>query len=104
MTEPDLPTLERAVLAVGGVAALHGGVHGTIATYLPGRRIRGLRVEDGEAHVHLTLYEGTDLIAVADAVRLAVARVLGHESRSVVVTIEDLVPYPPELSTPQESS
>lgn len=93
MTDVDLPTVESAILAVDGVAALHGGRHGTVASYLPGRRITGFRLADDEAHVHLAIYEGRDLAAVAEAVRAVVARLTGRDSRSVVITIEDLVPH-----------
>ena len=39
-----------AVIAVPGVAFLHGGVFGEIGTYLPGRRVSGV-AEIGRAHV-----------------------------------------------------
>ncbi|MFD4183444.1 hypothetical protein ACFWPB_20405, partial [Rhodococcus sp. NPDC058514] len=40
-TEPaDL--IADAVLAVPGVAGLHGGMFGEVATYLPGRRVLGV--------------------------------------------------------------
>ena len=36
-----------AVLSVPGVHDLHGGVLGEVATYLPGRRVNGIRLLDG---------------------------------------------------------
>lgn len=89
-----LMALESAVLAVDGVAALHGGAYGTVASYLPGRRVTGLRLDNAEAHVHLALYEGSDLSAVAEDVRAVVAGLTGRDSRNVVITIEDLLPRP----------
>lgn len=96
----ELAALESAVLAVDGVAAMHGGAFGTVASYLPGRRITGLRLDDAEAHVHLALYEGADLSAVAESVRAVVAELTGLESRNVVITIEDLLPRPTFAPTP----
>lgn len=101
---PDFAALSAAIVAVEGVAALHGGAHGTVATYRPGARAKGLRVEEAEAQVHLTVYEGVDLAAVADSVRLAVSRELDRPPASVVITIEDLIPRPPARTTPQEST
>lgn len=94
MTDLDLTAVANAVLDVDGVAGLHGGLHGTIATYLPGRRLSGLRVDDEQAHVHLALFEGHDLGAVAESVRRVVADRLGRDSQSVVIIVEDLVPLP----------
>ena len=95
MTQAGPAELERAVLQVPGVAGLHGGEHGTVATYLPGRRVRGLRVEEELAHVHLAVFEGYELVDVADAVRASVAGLLQRDPQTVVITIEDLVPQPP---------
>lgn len=63
-----------AVLAVDGVAGLYGGLFGEIGTYLPGRRVPGVRVDaTGNAEVHVVLRWGAPVPATADAVRLAVS-------------------------------
>ncbi|MGL5861474.1 MAG: hypothetical protein ACRCY9_09490, partial [Phycicoccus sp.] len=62
MTTPATPDLAdrvaEAVLAVPGVAGLHGGTFGEVATYLPGRRVIGIRLNDVAAEVHVTVVYG----------------------------------------------
>ena len=45
--------LAAAVLAVPGVAALHPGMFGEVGTYLPGRRVAGIRITDNVVDVHV---------------------------------------------------
>ncbi|WP_305092416.1 hypothetical protein [Prescottella sp. R16] len=91
MTAPapgtDIDRAAAAVSAVPGVTGLHGGEFGTVATYLPGRRITGLRVDDGHCDVHVTVRYPVDLFATADRIRTAVHAILGIP---VDVTIEDV--------------
>jgi len=85
-----------AALAVPGVSGLHGGEFGTVATYLPGRRITGISIRDDACAVHVTLRYPADLIATADRVRDAVRAVVGVP---VDVTIEDLTDALPHDET-----
>ncbi len=62
-----------AVLAVPGVVDLHGGAFGEVATYLPGRRVHGIRLRPDHAEVRVTLAVGSSVRDTAHAVRLAVA-------------------------------
>ncbi len=78
-----------AVLGVAGVAALHGGAFGEVATHLPGRRVAGIRLRDDGADIHLTLFFGASVGATAQRVREAVAGVVPG---AVHVTVEDVVP------------
>jgi uncharacterized alkaline shock family protein YloU len=80
--------LAAAVLAVPGVAALHAGTFGEVASYLPGRRVVGVRCNDGQVEVHIVVLWGVPVAATADAVRSAVAA-LG--ARTVDVTVQDVV-------------
>ncbi|CBH49627.1 hypothetical protein [Prescottella equi] len=85
---PDIADLAAtAALAVPGVSGLHGGEFGTVATYLPGRRITGISIGADACAVHVILRYPADLIATADRVRDAVRAVVGVP---VDVTIEDL--------------
>jgi len=59
------------VLAVDGVIALHGGVFGETATYLPGRRVPGVRLSQESTDLHLTLAYGRPSL---DVVSLAAPR------------------------------
>lgn len=81
------------VLAHPAVAGLHGGPFGTIASYLPGRRLVGVRVgeapEPVEVSVVLRLGAG-GFPEVAAQLRAALAGVLGA-GRQVAVTVSDVV-------------
>lgn len=88
--------LVAAVQAVPGVHGLHGGMFGESATYLPGRRVAGIRRTDEGTEVHVTLLYGYPVRETANAVRLAVAAIVPGP---VHVTIEDVVPAGPEDSS-----
>lgn len=85
------------------VAELHGGPHGTTATYLPGRRVVGVHVgthADGVevavvAHLHRPLPE------VAAELRQAVRGVLAAADVPVHVTIADVVT--PDVVIPDDA-
>ncbi len=90
---PGLPLeiadlIEQAVLKVPGVSALHGGAFGEVATYLPGRRVSGIRVRDDLSEVHVVITWGTPVLATASAVRRVVHALVGTP---VNVTIEDII-------------
>lgn len=77
-----------AVLAVPEVRDVHAGVVGEVATYLPGRRINGVRVSDeGDAEVHVVLEFGASIQEATDRVRAAARGVVGGR---VDVTVEDV--------------
>ncbi len=83
------------VLAVPGVAGLHGGVFGEAATYLPGRRVRGIRLHHDGTEVHLAVLYGSDVRVTAAAVRTALTGVVPtpiHVTVEDIVTVEDTVP------------
>lgn len=79
--------VRTAVLGVAGVVGMHSGLFGEVATHLPGRRIDGVRLRPDRAEVHVVLDWGAPVLAVADAVRAAVAAVTGT---SVDVVVEDV--------------
>ncbi len=76
-----------AVLAVRGVTGLHGGMFGETATYLPGRRVPGVRLTENVADIHLSLTYGGPVFATAQQVRTAVAALVPGP---VNVTVEDV--------------
>ncbi|NYE34974.1 hypothetical protein F4692_000078 [Nocardioides cavernae] len=76
-----------AVLAVPGVHDLHGGVLGEVATYLPGRRVNGIRLLDGVTQVHLVLEWDAQMAATVDQVRSAVAAIVPG---AVHLAVEDV--------------
>jgi len=87
---PGLELADRvaaAVLTVRGVTGLHGGMFGETATYLPGRRVPGVRLTEDVTDIHLTLTYGAPVFATAQQVRTAVAALVPGP---VNVTVEDV--------------
>ncbi len=78
-----------AVLTVRGVIGLHGGMFGETATYLPGRRVPGVRLTEDVTDIHLSLAYGSPIAATAQQVRDAVAALV---TGPVDVTVEDVAP------------
>lgn len=83
--------LVDVVLGVSGVEGLHGGVFGEVATYLPGRRVTGIRSRGEDVDVHLVLAWGQPVLATADRVREALRP---HVRGLVHVTVEDMMAPP----------
>ena len=80
-----------AVLAHPGVARLSGGPFGTIASYLPGRRVVGVRLplEDNDpVEIAVVARMGMPLPLLADELGAAVVAVVGPVA--VDVTIADV--------------
>jgi hypothetical protein len=75
------------VLAVPGVLELHPGRFGEVATYLPGRRVSGIKLGADVVEVHVVAAFDTPLRAVAQQIHAAVAAVV---TAPVQVFIEDL--------------
>jgi hypothetical protein len=97
----DRPLPERVAAAVLGhpaVARLDGGPFGSVASYLPGRRVVGVRAGDGagsepvEVAVVVRWPAGSPLPALAGEIAALVRGVAGE--RPVDVTVADLVPAP----------
>ncbi|MEO8850811.1 MAG: hypothetical protein ABI360_03675 [Allobranchiibius sp.] len=80
-------SIATAILAIPGVHDLHAGTAGQFATYLPGRRVNGVRAIDGGYDVHIVLAWGHPVSATADAVRAVVQQI---NPGRVDVTIEDV--------------
>lgn len=87
-----------AVLAVPGVAALHSGMFGEVGTYLPGRRVRGVRLSDTGSDIHVTLYFGASVRVVAEQIRQVVAALVPGP---VHVTVQDVLPATAEPAQPE---
>lgn len=94
-----------AVLAVPGVARLHSGGFGEVATYLPGRRMPGVRIRPGGVEVHVVVDRAVldwqvPLPEVAEHVHRAVAALVPGAVR---VYIDDLATEPPVTPAPERS-
>lgn len=81
----DADRIAAAVLACPAVAALHGGRFGEIATYLPGRRVAGVRVTDRSVEVHVVGRYPAPVAEIADQVRAALRPLVGPDRVDVVV-------------------
>lgn len=88
----DADTVAGIARAVPGVVGLHPGMFGEVGTYLPGRRVTGVRIRDDHIDVHLVIAADAEVRATAAAVRDTVADAFpGH---SVDVTVEDIATGP----------
>ncbi|WP_380168885.1 hypothetical protein [Jannaschia sp. R86511] len=81
--------MASSVLRVRGVADLHAGAYGEAATHLPGRKVTGVRLREGQpTEVHIVLRFGAAVLPTAQAVRETVTRVTGGP---VEVWVQDVV-------------
>jgi len=76
-TGPDPDVIAAAVLACPQVVRLSGGVAGEVATYLPGRRVAGVRITPSSVEVSVVAPYGPTAADIAAGVRAAVRAVAG---------------------------
>ncbi|MDQ3615773.1 MAG: Asp23/Gls24 family envelope stress response protein [Actinomycetota bacterium] len=82
-----------AVTGVDGVAAMHAGMFGEVATYLPGRKVVGVQIRREVTNVDVVLDWGVSVPATAERVREVVEALVGTP---VHVTVQDITePGPP---------
>lgn len=84
--DPDL--LAATVSACVSVAGLSGGFAGEVATYLPGRRVTGVRVRPDEVQVHVVGVYGIPVAQIGADIRTAVGPLV--HGLPVSVSIDDL--------------
>ena len=98
----DLEAVAAAALGSPLIAGLTGGRFGEVATYLPGRRVLGVRQVDGTVEVHVVAKWGRPVPEVADMVRAAVAP---HAAGApVAVFVDDIeVPDDPQRAAMEEA-
>ena len=80
-----------AVTAHPAVAGLHGGVFGAVATYLPGRRLVGVRVGEGDEPVEVAVVLRPDrpIPDVVRALRREVSALC--DGAAVDITVADIL-------------
>jgi uncharacterized alkaline shock family protein YloU len=83
------------------VAGLHPGSYAEVASYLPGRRVVGVRCDGRTVEVHVVLRWGDPVPATAEAIRRALTA-LGASTVDVVVEdlVEDVVTADQPLAAP----
>lgn len=88
--EPDADRIAAAAAGQPGVARLHGGRFGEVATYLPGRSVAGIQVGEQRVAVHVVARYGSSVPDVATGVRAAAAPyAAGFPIDVVIEDIED---------------
>ncbi|MDQ1397519.1 MAG: hypothetical protein QOG64_2778 [Acidimicrobiaceae bacterium] len=86
--QPEADVIAAAALGSPLVASMASGLVGEAATYLPGRRVAGVRIDGDHVEVHVVARWGAVLPELADGVRQAVTAVAA--GRSVTVFIDDI--------------
>ncbi|GEK22025.1 Asp23/Gls24 family envelope stress response protein [Cellulomonas xylanilytica] len=91
--EPRTPAeiVAAAVLGVPGVVRLHGGRFGELGTYLPGRRVTGVRIDDDGTEVHVVVDDLAPVPETAARVQRAVSAVAPMPVRVHVEDIDTIV-------------
>jgi hypothetical protein len=84
----DVDAIAAAMMACPAVAGLHEGGTRAIATYLPGRRVVGVRVEDQRVLVSVVLAAGASVHLLEGQVRSRLAAHVG--GRQVDVHVADV--------------
>lgn len=96
---PDLPdpdAIAAAVASCPSVSGLSSGLAGEIATYLPGRRVSGVRAQPDSVEVHVIARYGATLHEVESQVRGAVTAAVGEAVRVDVVLADVEDPFAPD--------
>ncbi|MEJ8279040.1 hypothetical protein [Pseudonocardia spirodelae] len=86
---PGPQAVADAVLAHPSVLRLDGGPFGSIASYLPGRRVQGVRLSD-PVEIAVVLRLGRPFADVAGEIADRVRAVLGDDTLAVDVTVADV--------------
>jgi hypothetical protein len=85
----EADAIAAAMLTCPAVVALHGGPLGRLTTFLPGRRVEGVRIADDRVQVGVVAAYGLPVGLVADQVRTTVVPLAG--GRQVDVHVADLL-------------
>jgi hypothetical protein len=93
VTDPDpamidgvnVDAVSRVVQACAGVAALFGGRFGEVASYLPGRRVPGVRVDRDAVHIQVKARWGATAHDLLSQISSVAAPLVGHRRVEIVV-------------------
>lgn len=84
----DVDAIAATTLGCPAVAGLHEGGSRAVATYLPGRRVIGVRVENRRVLVSVVLASGSSVRSLEAQVRRALAAQAGD--RQIDVHVADV--------------
>jgi uncharacterized alkaline shock family protein YloU len=93
--QPDAEAVAAAISTCPSVTGLSGGIAGEIATYLPGRRVSGVRSSPGAVEVHVVARYGSPLPKIDAEVRRAVQAAVPGPLRVDVVVADVEDPFAP---------
>lgn len=82
--------VRAAALGTPGVTDLHTGSFGEVATYLPGRKVEGVRVRGDVVEVHVVTAWEAPVLQVADDLRRAVRAVPGVGDADIRIVVQDV--------------
>ena len=88
MSDIDPDAVVAAALSCPTVAGMSSGKAAEIATYLPGRRVRGVRITQGEVELRVIARWGPFIPGIAEEVRSAVRPLV--DGAQVSVYIDDI--------------
>jgi hypothetical protein len=86
----DVDAIQAAVLSCPGVAGLGSGTIGELATYLPGRRVPGIRVTPELVELEICATWGPSAKLIASQIWAALAAVV--TDRPIEIVITDIAP------------
>lgn len=85
-------SVAAAALSVPGVTDLHSGAFGEVATYLPGRRVTGVRLAEDVTEVHIAVAMGAPVLSTAAAVRAVVTPLVATRVDVFIEDVQEAVP------------
>lgn len=92
----DIDMIATAVRQCAGVSSLDGGPHGEVATYLPGRKVAGVVVDDCRVMIQVRSRWGIPAPELAALITTAAAAFTGHRRIDVVIADIDDPPGAPD--------
>lgn len=93
--DAEAEAVDATVRSCPAVVDLAGGDFGEVATYLPGRRITGVRVTDDRIDVHLVGRYGVPIPVLAAEVRTALTELASGRAVDIRVESVELTPQAP---------
>lgn len=91
----DVEMIAALVRRCAGVSALDGGPYGEIATYLPGRKVAGVVIGDGQVTVQVRAAWGVPAPELAALITRVASPLAGHRLINVVIADIDDPPCAP---------
>jgi hypothetical protein len=96
----DAEMIAGVVRRCAGVSALDGGPYGEVATYLPGRKVAGVVIRDGQVTVQVRAAWGVPAPELAARITTVVSPLAGRRLIDVVIADIDDPPREPRQLWP----